>query len=47
MRAIVDALYDLQLELECPIHPMSVDEKAFHAGKYSLYRAVIKEGVFA
>jgi predicted nucleotidyltransferase len=47
LRASVEALYELQLELDRPIHAMPVDVEAFRAGKYSLYRMASKEGVFA
>jgi predicted nucleotidyltransferase len=47
LRRIIHTLYDLQLELDRPIHAMPVDVEAFRAGKYSLYRMASKEGVFA
>ena len=46
IRTIIDALYDLQLEVIRPIHAMPVDVEAFRAGEYSLYRNAKKEGIF-
>lgn len=45
LKAIIDALYPLQLELERPIHALPVDAAAFAAGEYSLYRNARREGV--
>jgi len=42
----VYALYDLQLEVIRPIHTMPVDEEAFRAGEYALYRNAKREGIF-
>ena len=41
----VHALYDLQLELDRPIHAMPVDIEVFGAGEYALYRNAKKEGI--
>ncbi len=45
-RKIIDALYDLVLEIERPIHALPVAVEDFNAGKYALYRTVQNEGVF-
>ena len=47
IRKNVAAVYDLQLEIERPIHAMPTDAEEFWAGKFSLYRTVQKEGIFA
>ena len=45
LRMIIDALYPLQLELECPIHALPVDAKGYAEGGFSLYRNALREGV--
>lgn len=47
IRTNIFALYDLQLELERPIHAKPVDVEAFRSGKYALFRNAIKEGISA
>lgn len=43
----VTALYDLQLELEYPIHPLPVDAEMYERQEYAFYRAVKEHGVAA
>jgi predicted nucleotidyltransferase len=45
LKAIVDALYPLQLETDRPIHALPVPEETFEAGEFGLYREVRREGV--
>lgn len=45
IRASVDAIYPIQLNVEFPIHPQPVDAADFAAQEYALYREVKKEGV--
>lgn len=43
----VHALYGLQLEIIRPLHALPADADDFAAGKFSLYRKVKAEGIFA
>lgn len=45
LQVIVEALYPLQLETDCPIHALPVSVEQFEAGEYGLYREVKREGV--
>jgi len=47
IKTTVRAIYDLQLQVERPIHAHPVDAADFYAGRYSLYRTVKEEGIFA
>jgi predicted nucleotidyltransferase len=44
-RTCIDALYDLVLELERPIHAKPVDVKDYDAQKAPLYREARREGI--
>ncbi len=46
LERIVEALYPLQLQVDRPIHALPVSSEAFKAGRYSLYRAVQREGLY-
>lgn len=46
LRRIINALYDLQLEVIRPLHAMPVDVKDFNSERYSVYRRVKEEGVW-
>ena len=46
-RICVEALYDLVLEIERPIHAKPVDVRDFEAGKVPLYQRALREGVLA
>jgi predicted nucleotidyltransferase len=41
----IHALYPLVLEIERPIHAMEVDERAYEAQNWPLYRMVRAEGI--
>jgi len=43
-RRIVDALYDLQLGTERPIHVVPADVDSYHAGRCSFYRMAQEQG---
>ena len=45
LKAAIDALYPLLLELERPIHALPVDAAAYAEGEFSLYRNARREGV--
>ena len=45
LRTAIHALYELQLEIDRPIHAIPVAATAFQTGKYALYREAKKEGV--
>ncbi len=45
LRAIVDVLYDLQLELGATIEAFPVDEQAYRANVWPLYRSANAEGI--
>lgn len=45
LKAIIDALYPLQLEMERPIHALPVDAAEYAAGEFALYRNARREGV--
>ncbi len=45
LRTIIKALYPLQLETDCPIHAMPIDENAYQAGESSWYRNAKEEGI--
>lgn len=45
IRASIDALYPLVLELERPIHAQPVDVEAYEAGAFSLFRRAKTEGI--
>ena len=45
LRASIDAVYPLVLELERPIHPKPVAVDVYEAGEFPLYRRVKAEGV--
>jgi predicted nucleotidyltransferase len=45
LRAIIDALYDLQLESGIPIEAFPVDTQDYGAQKWPLYRQAQAEGV--
>lgn len=47
LRANIDALYDLVLELERPISAMPVDVAAYETAAYPLYRNAKAEGLVA
>lgn len=47
LRACIHALYPLVLETGRPIDVLPVDEQAFRAQEFSLYRTVAAEGVSA
>lgn len=46
-RRIIDALYDLQLEIGRPLHVTPVRDSAYQAGACALYRNAMKEGITA
>jgi predicted nucleotidyltransferase len=46
-RRIIDALYDLQLEIDRPLHVTPVRDSAYQAGVCALYRNAMKEGITA
>ena len=43
-RAIVETLYDIQLEVIRPIHATPVDVKSYLAQEYALYRNARRDG---
>lgn len=43
-RAIVEALYDIQLEVIRPLHATPVDFKSYQAQEYALYRNAKRDG---
>jgi len=43
----IDALYDLVLELERPIHALPVDVNDYYAQEFPLYQIAKREGVVA
>ncbi len=45
LRSIINALYPLQLESDCPIHAMPVDVNAYEAGEFSWYRNAKEESI--
>lgn len=45
LRAIIDELYPMVLDLERPIHAIPVDFAVYEAGEYALYRNAKREGV--
>jgi predicted nucleotidyltransferase len=45
LRAIIHALYPLELELGRPIHAMPVDIQTYEAGEYSWFRNAKREGI--
>ena len=45
--AIIDALYDLQLQILRPIHVTPVDVEAYEDGEYALFRNAKREGISA
>jgi predicted nucleotidyltransferase len=45
LKATIEALYPLFLELERPIHALPVDAAAYAEGEFSLYRNARREGV--
>jgi uncharacterized protein len=45
--AIVESLYDLQLQILRPLHVTPVSIESYKAGEYALYRNAKKEGFFA
>jgi len=45
LRTIINVLYPLQLEADCPIHAMPVDATAYEAGEFSWYRNAKEEGI--
>jgi len=47
LRTIIDALYDLQLEILRPIRPIPVDITSYLNGKFALYRSARKQGIAA
>lgn len=47
LRASIDALYPLVLEIERPIHARPVDVEVFEAAEFPLYRNARAEGVYA
>ena len=44
-RTSVAAVYDIQLEMGRPIHPIPVDKDTYDSGKCALYRTAKKEGI--
>ncbi len=47
LMAVTKALYPLVLELGRPIDAMPIDQSAYEANEYPLYRAAHKEGIYA
>lgn len=47
LRTSIDALYDLQLELDRSIHVVPVGEEVYRTGRYALCRVAMEEGVAA
>jgi predicted nucleotidyltransferase len=45
--AIVESLYDIQLQILRPFHVTPVNYKSFKAGEYALYRNAKREGIIA
>ncbi len=45
IRANIDALYPLVLEVDRPIHARPVDAEAYEAGLFPLFRNVKREGI--
>ncbi|MHB8836822.1 MAG: nucleotidyltransferase domain-containing protein [Candidatus Methylomirabilia bacterium] len=45
VRAIIEVLYPLVLELERPIHAVPVDIRKYEAQEFGLYRNARREGV--
>jgi predicted nucleotidyltransferase len=45
LRTIVDALYDLQLDLPVAIEALPADRESFREGTWPLYRAAAAEGI--
>jgi len=45
LRAIVDSLYDMQLETEVAIEAFPADRTAFEQGAWPLYRRASEEGI--
>ena len=45
LKAIIEVLYPLQLEMERPIHALPVDAAEYAAGEFALYRNARREGV--
>ena len=46
LEKIVEALYPVQLDIECAIHALPVSYPIFEAGLYAFHRNVKQEGVF-
>jgi len=42
---IIQSLYPLQLQIDRPIHALPVDESAYEAGEFGIYRTAKKDGV--
>jgi len=47
VRAVIRALYPLQLAVERPLHATPVAEEEYLAGEFALYRNARKEGLAA